>query len=68
MINKIQLRNFRSIKNESIELSPLTVIVGANNTGKSNLIKALEFVGDIAGIGLHKAVIQRGGFLICKGI
>ena len=46
----------------------MTVIVGANNTGKSNLIKALEFVGDIAGIGLHKAVIQRGGFLICKGI
>jgi predicted ATPase len=62
MIERIRIKNYRSIKYAEIELSSLTVIVGANNTGKSNLIKAFEFIGDIARDGLDNAVIQRGGF------
>ena len=43
-------------------MEPLTVIVGANSTGKSNLIKALDFISDIAQYGIHDAVYKRGGF------
>ena len=47
-INSIQIRNFRSIKNEYIETKDLNIFVGMNDTGKSNVLKALNlfFNGD----------------------
>lgn len=42
---------------------PLTVIVGANSTGKSNLIKALDFTSDIPRYGLQESLYKRGGIL-----
>ncbi|SFB15928.1 Predicted ATPase [Flavobacterium swingsii] len=62
MINKIEVENFRSIQHCKVDLSPLTVIVGANSTGKSNLIKAIDFISDIAQYGLLDAIYNRGGF------
>lgn len=62
MIKNIEIKNFRSIHDSSIELNPLTVIVGANSTGKSNLIKAIDFISDIAQFGLNDAIYNRGGF------
>jgi DNA replication and repair protein RecF len=42
IIEKIQLSNFRNIKNEVFEFSPkTTVIVGANASGKTNILEAL---------------------------
>ncbi|MDY0338206.1 MAG: AAA family ATPase [Acholeplasmataceae bacterium] len=42
-IGKIKIINYRSLYNmESIPVSALTVIVGKNNQGKSNFIKAIE--------------------------
>ncbi len=42
-IHKLKLQNFLSfgIDGEEIELQPLNVIIGANGTGKSNLIEAI---------------------------
>lgn len=62
MINSIKIKNFRSIQFCDVELSPLTVIVGANSTGKSNLIKALDFISDMTDFGLIDAIYNRGGF------
>lgn len=62
MITDIKILNFRSIQNDTIHLEPLTVIVGANSTGKSNLIKCLDFISDIVQYGIHDAVYKRGGF------
>lgn len=62
MINSIEIHNFRSIQNCSVKLQPLTVIVGANSTGKSNLIKCLDFISDITQYGLIDAIYNRGGF------
>jgi AAA15 family ATPase/GTPase len=33
MIQRLQLRNFRSFKDVDIELSPLNIVVGANASG-----------------------------------
>lgn len=63
MINSIRIKNFRSIQQADIKLMPLTVIVGANSTGKSNLIKALDFISDIPRFGLREALYKRGGIL-----
>lgn len=42
IISKIQISNFRNIKNQSFEFSPeTTVIVGPNASGKTNILEAL---------------------------
>ncbi len=61
MIKEIKIENFRSIIQTSVELRNLTTIVGANATGKSNLIKAIDFISDIAEYGLQEAIYKRGG-------
>ncbi len=42
LIKKIEITKFRSIYRESIVLSDLTVISGKNNSGKSNILRALN--------------------------
>ncbi len=61
MISELEIRNFRSIRNDKITLEPLTVLIGANGSGKSNLVKALEFISDIPRSGVHLAVSKQGG-------
>lgn len=44
-ISNVKIRNFRSLKSVDIEFHPgKNVIVGKNNSGKSNIIKALDVV------------------------
>lgn len=44
-ISQVKIRNFRSFKSLDLELRPgKNVIVGKNNSGKSNIIKALDYV------------------------
>jgi predicted ATPase len=44
MITSLRLLNFKSFANESLRLGPLTVIVGANASGKSNICDAFRFL------------------------
>lgn len=62
MINSISIQNFKSIVNASVTLGKLTVIVGANASGKSNLIRALDFLSIISRSGLSAAASKYGGF------
>jgi putative ATP-dependent endonuclease of OLD family len=49
-ISKINLKNFRNFKNQEIEFNDgVNVIIGHNNSGKTNLIKALSLVIDHQG-------------------
>lgn len=41
-ITELKLLDFRSFENEEIHLDNITVVVGANNVGKSNILRALE--------------------------
>src|SRR5690606_8462021 len=46
-ISKIQIKNFRNFKSKEIEFNDgVNVIIGHNNSGKTNLIKALSLVID----------------------
>lgn len=42
MIKRIQIKNFRSIENMSIDCDRLTMFVGPNDAGKSNVLRALN--------------------------
>lgn len=42
LISKIRVENFRSIENLELSLSMTNVLIGANNSGKSNFLKAIN--------------------------
>ncbi len=70
MIQDISIQNFKSIIDDHVRFNRLTVLVGANGSGKSNLVKALEFLSAIPSRGILNAVSSQGGFsgLIPKAI
>ena len=51
-ITKVWAKNFRSIEFAELELNPLTVLVGPNASGKSNLMDIFRFLGDMVRLGL----------------
>lgn len=45
---ELKIHNFRSVHNATIRLEPLSLIAGANNAGKSNVVDAIRlFYGDL---------------------
>ena len=48
MLKSIRIQNFKSYKDATFELSPFTVLIGANASGKSNAIEALRFMSNLA--------------------
>lgn len=45
MIEKIHIQNFRSLKNIELQLQKVNLLIGPNNSGKSNFLKAIKFWG-----------------------
>jgi ABC-type multidrug transport system ATPase subunit len=60
-LRRVVLRNYKSIGNCDVRLGPLTYLVGANGSGKSNFIDALHFVRDALTGSLDNALNERGG-------
>lgn len=48
MLNAIKIGNFKSYKDATLKLAPLTLLVGANASGKSNAIEAIRFLSWLA--------------------
>jgi predicted ATPase len=63
IISKLTLKNWRNFRSIEIGLSDRVFIVGANASGKSNLLDAIRFLRDVVkpGGGLQSALTQRGG-------
>ncbi len=61
MIKKITIASFKSIENLEIELGALNVFVGANGSGKSNLLEAIGVLSAAAeGKVTDQTLLQRG--------
>lgn len=60
-IQRVQLRNYKSLGWCDVELGPLTVLVGRNGAGKSNFLDALRFLADSLNTSLDHAIKFRGG-------
>jgi len=61
MLKRVKIRNFKSFKNFEINLGNINCIIAPNNAGKSNLIKAFEFLY-YALMSPEKAIEEFGGF------
>lgn len=61
-LSSLRVRGFRSIADLELPLtSEVTLLVGANGSGKSNLIGAFELLGRIVDGSFQEALLRRGG-------
>ena len=54
-ISNIKVKNFRSISEQSFSLSTYTPLVGYNNAGKTNIMRAIEWI-------INRASLTRDSF------
>lgn len=47
MINKFSVRNFRNVNVKDIDFNKINILIGPNNSGKTNFIKALSFFANM---------------------
>jgi len=60
MIEKILIKNYKSIRDLELELKPLNILIGSNGAGKSNFISFFQLVYSIFEQKLQSFVIERG--------
>jgi hypothetical protein len=72
MIKSLRLQRFKNFRDATLRLGPLSVIVGTNASGKSNLRDAFRFLhGMSRGYSLAEILGEKyveGGILQWKGI
>ena len=60
-LKSLNLVNYKSIESCNLEFNNKTIILGANASGKSNLISSLKFINYILMYGIDDAVSLMGG-------
>jgi predicted ATPase len=61
VIATLAVENYRSLRRLVVPLASLTVVTGANGTGKSSLYRALRLLADAARNGAVAALAREGG-------
>jgi hypothetical protein len=81
LLRQVKLENLLSFRNTTVELRGLNVLIGANASGKSNLIEAISLL-QAAPVDLSAAILRLGGVhfvcslaipspaaaIVCRGI
>jgi predicted ATPase len=61
MITRLSVAGYRSLRDVRLELSSLTVVTGANGSGKSSLYRALKLLADVAQGRVIQSLAVEGG-------
>jgi predicted ATPase len=61
ILESIRIRNFKSIRDQTIRFNPLNVFIGSNGAGKSNLVGAFRFLKEIISENLAGYTALKGG-------
>lgn len=60
-IREISVRNYKSLRHVTVRPRSLNVLVGPNDSGKSNFADFLDFLADVYQHGVSEAVARKGG-------
>lgn len=47
MLEQVRIQNFKSLKDVTLDLQKVNLLIGPNNSGKSNFLKALELISEL---------------------
>ena len=61
MLRTCRIENYRSVRRLVLDLEPITVLIGANGTGKTNCYRALELIQAAAAGRLGEHFASEGG-------
>jgi predicted ATPase len=61
MLKQIRIAGWKSIRDASLELGPVTVLIGANGSGKSNLVAFFRMLGRLVADEFQVHIAQCGG-------
>jgi predicted ATPase len=61
-LRSFRARNYRSLRDVTITPRQLTLVVGANGSGKTNLADSIDFAGEVYRNGLELAIARKGGY------
>ncbi|MBI4235756.1 MAG: AAA family ATPase [Chloroflexi bacterium] len=62
MLTRLHVQNYKSLRDTEVPLQPLTVLVGPNASGKSNILDCLAFLSQLTRDRLENAFGARGGY------
>lgn len=68
MIKNIRIKNFKSITETTLSLGNVNVIIGANGSGKSNILEAIAMVASERSVELGRSALIEVKDMIQKGI
>ena len=60
-MDKIEIKGYKSIKNLSLELRQINILIGANGSGKSNLLSFFDMLQNLYRQNLQQYVAIQGG-------
>lgn len=59
-MNKIDISGYKSIKDLSLKLQPINILIGANGSGKSNFLSFFDFLKQVYNRNLQEFVALKG--------
>lgn len=60
MIDYIEIKGFKSIKELKLEMKPINILIGSNGAGKSNFISFFKLINAIFNQRLQRYVVKEG--------
>ncbi len=61
MLEKLEIKGYKSIKNISLDIKPINILIGGNGSGKSNFLSFFNFLKEIYKQNLQSHVALQGG-------
>lgn len=61
MIQKITIKGYKSIKEQTVELLPINILIGGNGIGKSNFISIFTLIRNLYEQNLQNYILTKGG-------
>jgi predicted ATPase len=57
----IEIKGYKSIKNQRIDFNNINILIGSNGSGKSNFISFFEFLNRLYNRNLNDYIALKGG-------